>query len=284
MKRRDFVLSTAAAAGLFPAPLITGCAREGEVSGGAGRARLPSIGLQLYTVRGLMEHDFEGTISSVADIGYDEVEFAGYFGHAPADVRAILERVGLRAPSAHVPIEAFRADRAQAIADGLAVGHEYLIVPWIAEDERTLDGYRRKAQEFNEIGRACQEQGVRFGYHNHDFEFTLVEGRLPYDILLDETDPADVHFEMDLYWIRKGGQDALRYFERYPSRFELCHVKDMNQSEGMVPVGDGLIDFGAIFSHSQQAGLRHYFVEHDNPDDPIQSITKSYAFLDALRF
>ncbi len=113
------------------------------------------------------------------------------------------------------------------------------------------------------MGESCREAGLRFGYHNHDFEFETIDGQIPFDVLLDETDPGLVDFELDLFWITKGGEDPLRYFERYPGRFTLCHVKDMAAGGEMVDVGAGGIDFAAIFARAEQAGLKHFFVEHD---------------------
>jgi sugar phosphate isomerase/epimerase len=248
--------------------------------------KLDRIGVQLYSVRKEMEKDFEGTLAKVAATGYTEVEFAGYFGKKPADVRAILERHGLSAPAAHVGLGT--ADEWRAALDAAQViGHRYLVVAWIpAEARRTIDDCKRVAASFNRSGEAAQTAGIQFGYHNHDFEFVPVEGRMPFDLLLAETDPKLVQFEMDLYWITKGGQDPLAYFARYPGRFPMVHVKDsMGPPEHkMVDVGAGSIDFRKIFARREQAGIRHYFVEHDQPRDPFASIRASYEYLRRLEF
>ena len=246
---------------------------------------LERIGVQLYTVRSLMESDFEGTLRQVAAIGYDEVEFAGYFGRGPAEVKALLAEVGLRAPACHVSLDTLRGDLAATLDAARTVGHDYVVCPWLAPEERgSAAGYRALAGLFNEVGAACREAGLRFAYHNHEFEFENVDGQVPMDLLIEGTDSSLVHFEIDLFWITKGGRDPLAYFARYPGRFPLCHVKDMADGGTMVDVGAGRIDFSAIFARSEEAGLRHYFVEHDQPADPIASIAASHAYLEGLTF
>ncbi len=286
MDRRSFVKAAAGAAlgGMAGLGCRAPSGAPAAPAADAAQRSLDRIGVQLYTVRSLMAEDFAGTLEAVAGAGYQEVEFAGYFDRPPAEVEALLEEVGLNAPAAHVSIDALRDDLAGTIATARSVGHRYLVCPWIAEEERTLAGYRGIAALWNEVGAACREAGLRFGYHNHEFEFEPVDGRVPMDLLLEETDPELVDYELDLYWIRKGGRDPLDYFERYPRRFPLCHVKDMAADGRMVDVGAGEIDFAAIFARSEQAGLEHYFVEHDQPADPLASIAASYDHLEALRF
>lgn len=252
-------------------------------SAAEGRA-LARIGVQLYTVRSVLEDDFVGGVEQVAAIGYDEVEFAGYYDHSPADVKALLDRVGLTAPAVHVGIDILRDNLDATLEAAQVIGHQYIVCPWLAPNQRALDQYKEHAALFNTVGEACKAAGLQFAYHNHDFEFEETDGQRPYDLLLAETDAELVQMELDLFWITKAGHDPLAYFERQPGRFPLCHVKDMAADEMMVDVGKGTIDFGAIFAQSEQAGLAHYFVEHDNPDDPMQSLTNSYNHLKALRF
>jgi sugar phosphate isomerase/epimerase len=245
------------------------------------------IGLQLYTVRGALQRDFEGTLARVAAIGYREVELAGYVGRTAAQVRDALARAGLAAPSAHVPLAALAQGWDRVLADAHTVGHRYLVVPWIDEAQRSnLDGYRRIAEQFNRAGEAAARAGIQFAYHNHAFEFERVEGRLPYDVLLEATDPKHVSFELDLYWITKGGEDPLAYFSRWPGRFPLVHAKDSAgpPEHRMGDVGTGIIDWRAIFAHRKQAGIEHVFAEHDDPPNPFASISASYRYLRRLRF
>lgn len=250
---------------------------------------LDRIGVQLYTLRSDMEKDFAGTLARVAAIGYKEVEFAGYFGRSAADVRKILDSHGLRAPSAHIGTpSALTKDWGKQLDDAKVAGHDYLVVAWLAEEERrTLDDYRKHADLFNKAGETARQAGVRLAYHNHDFEFVRMENKIPYDILLERTDPALVALELDLFWVTKGGQSPLAYFDRHPGRFELVHIKDMEASpaQRMVDVGSGAIDFARILAQREKAGIRHFIVEHDNPEpSALESIKASYEYLAQLEF
>jgi len=232
-----------------------------------------------------MEDNVERTLERVARIGYDEVEFAGYFGRSPQEIRRTLDDTGLTAPSTHLQLDALESDWEATVDLAATVGHQYLVVASAPQDARsTLDDYHRLASRFNRAGERAKAAGLTFGYHNHAFEFAPLDGRLPYDILLEETDPAHVTFEMDLYWITEGGGDPLAYFDKHPGRFQLVHVKDRAEDGSMRPVGAGTMDFAAIFARSDQAGIRHYFVEHDNADDPFASITASVRYLRRLEF
>jgi sugar phosphate isomerase/epimerase len=214
-------------------------------------SRLTPIGVQLYTVRTLLEGDFEGTLAGLAAIGFREVEFAGYHGRTPQAVRAALGRAGLVAPSAHVSIEAVRDDLPRVLEGALVMGHRHVVVAWLPEQQRTRDGYRAAADLFNRVGEQAVAAGIRFAYHNHAYEFARLDGRMPYDVLLERCDPRYVAFEMDLYWITKGGQDPVAYFARWPGRFPMVHVKDSTgpPDHRMVDVGAGKIPWKGVFAH-----------------------------------
>jgi sugar phosphate isomerase/epimerase len=262
--------------------------------------RIERIGVQLYTVRTILEKDFEGTIASVAGLGYKEVEFAGYFNHAPRDVRAILDRHGLTAPSSHIDYATLTTKLSQAIADSQVIGHTFIVMPYLDASLRGPDDqYKRLADTFNHIGETTKKAGIQFAYHNHNFEFAPepVTGKLPYDILLESCDPDLVKMEMDLAWISATGQDPLVYFARYPGRFPMVHVKGLKTlpkngaevpTDDVLPditeVGSGFIDWKRIFAHADEAGIQHYFVEHDQPASPLDSLRTSYQYLNALRF
>ena len=167
------------------------------------------------------------------------------------------------------------------------IGHRRLIVGSVPDKElASIASIKVLAARFNEIGTRARDAGLRFGYHNHNVEFKRVGGAVPYDILLSETDTALVDFELDLYWITQAGQDPLAYFAKYPGRFKLVHVKDSAgpPSHEMRDVGAGVINWKAIFAKRSQAGILHYFVEHDHPADPYASVTASYNYLHALQF
>jgi sugar phosphate isomerase/epimerase len=267
--------------GILAGASLAGATRESA----AATHRLGDIGVQLFTVRNELKRDFEGTLAEIAAIGYREVEFVELFGHAPRSVRAMLDRHGLVAPSSHVPYAALDGNLVQALESAKILDQSYIVCAWIdPELRRKPDIWQRAAERFNRAGEGSRKLGIQFAYHNHDFEFAPVEGRLAYDTILAETDAELVKMEMDLYWITKGGQDPVRYFDRYPGRFPLVHVKDMDQKREIADVGSGTIDFARIFARAETAGIRHCFVEHDNAASPVDSIAASYRFLRRLNF
>jgi sugar phosphate isomerase/epimerase len=266
----------------------------------AGDHKIEKVGVQLYTVRDQMKDDFDGTIAKVAQIGYKEVEFAGYFGRTGQQVRAVVNKNGLSAVSTHVQYDELDEKFPSVIETSKTIGMKYIVCPWIPEELRkSPDIWKQAAEKFNQAGEQTKKAGIQFAYHNHWFEFLPVNGKLPYDELLKECDANLVKMEMDLCWITVAGADPLKYFDRYPGRFPLVHVKDMkklpkvSQAGGqdfgdsmkdMTSVGDGIIDWKKIFAHSEQAGIKHYIVEHDKPENPFESITKSYEYLNKLRW
>jgi sugar phosphate isomerase/epimerase len=266
-------------------PALTALALPSRVFSMGANHNIGTIGLQLYTVREAMRRDFAATLVRVAAIGYREVEFADYFGNTPAQVRATLDSAGLVAPSAHVPVAAIGDRWEETLAGARTIGNRYLVVA-SAGGATDIDGFQRIAERFNRAGQLAAKAGIRFGYHNHDFEFTPLAGTLPYDVLLEATDPKHVCFEMDLYWITKAGLDPLTYFTRWPHRFPLVHVKDSAgpPAHRMADVGAGTIDWRRIFARATQAGVEHCFVERDDPEDAFASIAASYAYLRDLRF
>jgi sugar phosphate isomerase/epimerase len=272
MRRRDVVRLLASA---LPAAAL--------LRGPAGAARLGLLGLQLYTVRTLMERDVEGTLASVAAIGIREVEFAGYFGRRPEALRRTLRDAGLTAPAAHIPYEDIASDWTRVLDEANGVGLRTVVIPSIDDRwRRTLDDWRRVAEQFNRAAEQARAAGLAFAFHNHEVEFQALEGPIPYDVLLESTDPGLVRFELDLYWIRVGGQDPLAYFRRWPGRFPMVHVKDRTVDGRMVDVGAGAIDWRAVFAHRSEAGIHHYFIEHDEPADPLASVRASYHYLSRL--
>ena len=238
-------------------------------------------GLQLYTLRDMMEKSVADTLKLVAGVGYGDVEFAGYFGHSAKDIRKLLDANGLAAPSVHVPLEVLRSSLPQVIADAKVIGHHYIVLPWLSQEQRgdSVDNYKKLAAELNGFAKPIKDAGLQLAYHNHDFELTPVKGGLPYDVLLSETDKDLVKMELDLFWAVKAGVDPLTLFAANPSRFPLVHVKDMAKDGAMVDVGTGTIDFKAIFAKAELAGIRHQFVEHDNSTNRITTIRQGYQSL-----
>jgi sugar phosphate isomerase/epimerase len=251
-------------------------------------ARLSKIGVQLYTVRKQMEKDFEGSLQKIAAIGYNQVEFAGYYERTPQQVKEILTRYQLEAPSTHVSLTNLQMKLDASIEAAKVIGHKLIVCPYLEdEDRKTLDQYQRHAETFNKAAVACRKAGIEFAYHNHDFEFTPIDGKLPFDLLLAETDRELVKIELDLYWIKKGKQDALAYFDKFPGRFVAFHVKDMDKTpEGsFTEVGRGSIDFKGIFAQGKKAGVKYFIVEQDEcPGSPFDSLKLSHDYLRKLEF
>jgi sugar phosphate isomerase/epimerase len=252
----------------------------------APERHLDAIGVQLYTVRAAMAEDFEGTLRKLALMGYREVEFAGLFGHDPAEVRQLLLELGLTAVGSHVTWDRFRDDPEGAIEETLALGCEYMVFPWLPDTERqTLTQWQDWVALLNRVGQSGRERGLELAYHNHDFEFTAVDGVKPYDLLLDELDRSVVKLELDLYWLAKAGGEPDALFERNPGGFPLGHVKDMRRSDqAIVDVGAGDLDFAAVFAEAERSGMQHFIVEHDDPDNPLQSVENSLLYLKQLSY
>ena len=283
MNRRNFLRNLAC--GIGGGVLLNNAVINGSVF---GKKTLSKIGLQLYTVRSNMEKDFEGTLRQVAALGIKEVEFAGYFGRKPEQVKKLLTELKLDAPSAHFSSVVGRDELPKAIEDAKIIGHKYLVFAYLREEERrSLDDYKKLVDKLNKAGEECHKAGIQFAYHNHDFEFIKWDGQLPYDLILSQTDANLVKMEMDLYWITKAGYDPVSYFEKHSGRFPLVHVKDMDNTpkKYFTEVGHGTIDFKRIFSNADKGGIKHYFIEQDEtPADPLESVKVSVKYLRDLKF
>jgi sugar phosphate isomerase/epimerase len=295
MTRRTFLQASIAAAAASAVPTSVTAQRK-----------LGPLGLQLYSVRDLLKQDFAGTLQKIAAIGFKEVEFAGLFGLAPADVKALLDKNGLTTPASHVDWGTVENKLPEAIATAKALGQQYLIVPYVGEAERKQpDIWKRAADLFNKVGKETQKAGIQFAYHQHSFEFVPsadLGGKMPYDYLLENTDPAAVKMELDICWTVAAEQDPVAYFNRYPGRFPLIHVKDWLKDgkdasayagalgQGtkftgqMTSVGAGSVDWKRILGQAEKAGIKHYIVEYDNPKSPLDDLTASYTYLRNLSF
>ena len=268
MDRRAFLIAAASA--------VAGCSGGGGAGGSSAAKKLP-LGVQLYTVRDLMAADVAATLDLVAAAGFEQVEFAGYYDRSPAEWRRLLGASGLEPVSAHVGKAQFSEDHDRVIAHAADMGHEYLVIPSVPDSERAnLDDYRRHAADFNRWGEACADAGIQFAYHNHMFEFDETEGEIPYDLLLNETDPELVKMQLDFCWATGADADAIAYFEAWPGRFPLCHLKDYADGRD-ADIGTGSVDFDALLARADTAGLKHGFVERDRPEDSAESIRANYS-------
>ena len=247
------------------------------------------IALQLYSVRDDMKTDPRGTLAKVGEIGYPYVEAAGYengkfYGMTPAEFKAEVEKDGMIFLSSHtgqpLPDQAHwnqvMAWWDTCIDAHVAAGVKYIVQPFMGESAyRNLDTLKMYCDYFNKVGEKCAARGIQFGYHNHESEFKMIDSTRVYDVMLKNTDPSKVFFQMDLWWITQGGGDPLTYFKEYPGRFLLWHVKDekeLGQS--------GKIDFAPIFAQASEAGVKYYIVEIEEYNmAPIESVRQSFDYL-----
>jgi sugar phosphate isomerase/epimerase len=284
--RREFLrtLGAVTAAGaLWPKTVIA------SDTDALSAARLRRFGVQLYTVRGAMEKDgVEPTLARLAQLGYKEVEFAGYFGRTPAQIRDTLRANQLTSPSTHVSLEILRSpDFPKFVENAAAIGHKWIVLAWLVPEERgSVAKYESHATALLAAQRVASQSGLTMAYHNHDFEFDPLGATDGYEVLLDRTKGSGIQFEMDLYWTTKAGKEPLSYWRRLPGQFPMVHVKDSGGAPAheMRTVGAGTINFGALFAERKIGGVKHFYVEHDNPPDPWQSVTDAARHLQALRF
>ena len=286
MQRRKFIQTiVGSAAGAWGGLHL---ARSGFSHAANPVGKLEKVGVQLYTVRNQMKADFDATLARVAEIGYKEVEFAGYYDRTPDQVKAALEKNHLSSPAAHVQLVMIQGNWEKTVDTARAIGHRYLVLAYLQPNERkTLDDYKRLADRLNYAGEVCRKAGLQMAYHNHNFEFDALDGQIPYDVLLNGTDAKLVKMELDLYWITKAKQQPETYFARYRDRFRLVHVKDMDNTpkQFFTEVGRGVMDFKRLLAQAKKAGVEHYFVEQDEcPGSPFDSLQVSFDYLRRLTF
>jgi len=236
-----------------------------------------------------MGKDPAAALAEVAAIGYDWVEPADhskgkFYGFSPREFGKLMKRAGLEAISSHSSIRPENADR--MIDEVAEAGMKYIIMPSLPDDwSSTLDGFRRSADFFNEAGEKCRKAGITFGFHNHQVEFREIDGMVPYDLLVENSDPRLVVFELDIAWITAAGKDPVAYFKKYPGRFPIWHLKDLSPEMQAATLGEGIIDFRPILAMSKKAGMKYWFVEQDNcrTHSPMESIAISRRYyLDVL--
>jgi len=260
------------------------------------------IGLQLYTIREAMGIDVPGSLKKVADIGYKYLELAGYadrkfYKMEPSDFRKQVNDLGMEILSSHTQVEAqgITLDNAIIMAEDHAkLGVKYCIQPWVVPEARTtIASYQKMVADWNLVGKIMKEHGIQFGYHNHNFEFDTVEGKIPYfDVFMTELDKDLVTMELDLFWTSKAGQNPVDIFNKYPGRFQLFHMKDMytavqtpyfttDGETDFAPVGEGILNFKKILAVKDVAGMKYMIVEQDATKDglPFEAIKTSITNL-----
>ncbi|MEU5974634.1 sugar phosphate isomerase/epimerase [Streptomyces sp. NPDC047315] len=268
---------TATSAGLAEAAGVRRCHRRIPPSG---------IGMHLYTMRTALAADFPGTLARLAATGYATVGVSGRHGRTAAQIRSVLDDVGLRAVLEHVGYDVLRGPGlGTALDDVRVLGGRWVVVPSLPRALHTPAGFRQAAREFNRIGAAARAAGLGpLLFHNHGADHQVVDGENLYDILLRETDPEFVAFELDLYWAVKGGADPRSLFVRHLRRFPALHVKDMASDGSIADVGSGVLDFPSMFDRAGDGGVRQWLVEHDAPADPFATALTGYRYLSRLRF
>jgi sugar phosphate isomerase/epimerase len=235
-------------------------------------------GLALYTVRDDMAKDPAATLAAVAAKGFNWVEAAShsnraFYGLKPKEYGKMVKKTGMDPLSTHSAVRPENED--QLIEDAAEAGMKYLILPSLpGEWSSSLAAYRKTADYFNKVGEKCRKAGLTFAFHNHQVEFTEMEGKVPFDILAENTDPRLVAFELDLAWITAAGKDPIAYFKKYPGRFEVWHFKDLSPEKQDATLGEGIIDFKPILEKAKLAGMRYWFIEQDNcrTHTPMESI------------
>ncbi|MDH3709165.1 MAG: sugar phosphate isomerase/epimerase [Cyclobacteriaceae bacterium] len=320
MQRRTFLKHSCAAAliSAFPQHTLSGLHLKSKL--------LKSIGIQLFSLPKLLESSFEEGIRLLAEMGYREIELygpysfsaqsakdrwnaitpmlgfsgSGFFGHTLREIRTILKKHSIKATAMHTDLETLNQHMDQLGEAAARLGVEFVGIPAIPEEKRgSLEDYQRMAVEFNSIGEKAKNVGVKFSYHNHGYGLQELQGQIPFNVILEQTDPQLVFFEMDLYWTTAGGADPVEYLQAYPNRFRLMHVKDMREKvrfsgDGgspkewmelfpyMTTVGDGVLDLSAILPVAKRMGVKHFYVEQDMVANPQVALKRSIDYLKSL--
>jgi len=317
MQRRDFLqLSGATIIGALAFDLVA-CIRAKQKQ---------KWGVGLFTVPQMLANDFKGTLKKIHDYGYSELEFFGpypfsaeatkerwkglaeqmgikqdaFYGYSVSEVKTILDDNGLSAPSVHMDILTTRINMAPAMKELSQLGIKYCAIPALMDEPKeTLDDYKRFAEEFNTFGKQMQEHGITFVYHNHGYEHAEKEGQVPLDYLLNNTDPDEVKFEMDIFWLQSAGASPVEYLTKYPGRFKLMHVKDASENvrfsgdggspdqwmavfDKMADPGTGVFDIKGIVTAGIRSGVDHFFLERDLASDPETTLRTSIEYLKTI--
>lgn len=315
--RRKFLKNT-----VMSAPLVI----AGISNARANNPQLNKIGVQLFSLPKLLDKDFSAAIAMLAQMGYKEIEMfgpysfssaatqerwskmapvlgfkgSGFFGHTASEVKEILGRNGIAAPSLHTDLDTLENGMEKLGEAANTLGSKYVVLPAIPDERRkTLDDYKKIAAVFNKVGAAAKKAGIRFGYHNHGYGLQAMDGKIPLQLILEQTDPELVFFEMDVYWTAAGGADPIAYLTDYPDRYKMLHLKDMSKQmrfsgDGgeskqwielfpyMTTAGSGVLNLKEIVAKARQTGVEHFFVEQDMVADPEVALKKSFDYLASL--
>ncbi len=269
IERRKFIKLTGAATGalalntLFADSLLAGC-------NGSEAGKLKNFGIQLWTLRDDLPKDPKGVLKQLASFGYKQIEsFEGgkgiYWGMSNLEFKAYMDELGMSLIASHCDIT---KDFEKKAAEAAAIGMKYLICPWKGP-QKSIDDFKKFADEFNQKGEICKRNGIRFAYHNHDYSFAVQDGQMGQDVMMKNTDSSLVDFEMDIYWVATAGQDPIAWFNKYPDRFRLCHIKDRSKSpvtdngKNSVDLGTGVIDYSSVLKAAKSKGMEYFIVEQE---------------------
>ncbi len=275
--RRQFLKNTAA---LAASPLL--------LPSLSPSAKVTNVGLQLYSVREEMLADAVGTLKQLAQIGYKELESARsakghYYGLKPREIQKICKDLGMTLRSGHVHVD---KDWQRTVGEAAEAEQSYLVCSSLPSEGQTVANYQKVADTFNKAAEDCKKAGLVFGYHNHEYEFEKAGGQVLYDILLDRTDSKLVMMELDLGWVIVTGNDPVKYFNKYPGRFPLWHLKDMAKGEPRsTEFGKGQIDIKKMLQNAKKSGMKYFFVEQEEyASTALESIRYDYAYLMKLDY
>lgn len=292
--RRKFLqLGGGLAAGMVITSL--GCNTASKTTGGAGNGGRvdPSklFGIQLYTLRDDMPKDPKGVLKQLSDYGYRQVEsYEGpqgmFWGMSNTAFKTYLDSLSLTIISSHCD---FKKDLERKAAEAAAIGMSYLICPWLGP-QKSLDEFKKAADDFNKAGEICRKNGIRFAYHNHDYSFTKLEGEYPQDVMMSRTDAALVDFEMDVYWVVTAGESPEAWMRKYPNRFRLSHIKDRSKTApasekfASCTLGEGSIDYASLIKTAKLQGMRYLIVEQEKYEGttPLKSSEDNARYMNKM--
>lgn len=287
--RRKFITTTGGAAAGLALGSVGGLSLFSSCDESA--KKMKTFGLQLYTLRDDMPKDPKGVLKQVASFGYKQIEsyehnkLGMFWGMTPSDFKKYMDDLGMKIVSSHCDIS---KDFEKKAADAASIGMKYLLCPWKGP-QKSIDDYKRFADEFNQKGEICKKNGIRFGYHNHDYSFKTLDGQIPQDVMMKGTDASLVDYEMDIYWVVTGGHDPIEWMKKYPNRFKLCHVKDRmkgaTESGASCTLGQGSIDFPTILKESRKHGMEYFIVEQERYDGttPLKAVEDDSNYMKKLK-
>ena len=299
-KRRQFLkLSGNLAAALALAPVACKLSSNSEsektakdATGTAAGTAIASFGLQLYTLRVDMPKDPKGVLKQVSTFGYKQIEsYEGdkgmFWGMSNTEFKKYMDDLGMVIVSSHCDIN---KDFEKKAAEAAAIGMKYLICPWMGPQKK-IDDFKKIADEFNKRGEICKKNGIRFAYHNHAYSFEPIDGQMGQDVMMSNTDPALVDYEMDIYWVATAGQDAEAWLKKYKNRFRLCHVKDRakdakaSDQDATVDLGTGSLDYPKILKTASENGMEYYIVEQEKYEGttPLKSAEVDATYMKNLK-